>query len=193
MLDAVGATARLMQKARAGGERRSTSTQRRTSMQTRTLRSLRRIALLALVSVAVTACNDDDDPTGPPSAAGTYDLASIQQQGSAACTLGTTGCTLQNTGTEVIVVEDGQLVLSANGSFTIEVNGTVDGVDEVLGSATGTWVRTTNGVTVTITGLTVPLTGTFTTAAANELSFTVPASLFATSATGNVTVLFDKQ
>ncbi|HSJ64254.1 MAG TPA: hypothetical protein VK922_10225 [Gemmatimonadaceae bacterium] len=162
-------------------------------MQTRTLRSLRRIALLALVSVAVTACDDDDDPTGPPSAAGTYNIASIQQEGLAACTLGTTGCTIENTGTEVIVVEDGQLVLSANGTFTIVVNGTVDDVDEELGSASGTWVRTQNGVTLTVTGFPVPVAGTFSTAAAEELVFTVPASLFSDTATGNVTITFDKQ
>ena len=157
----------------------------------RFMRHLAHVALAGLV-LSVAAC-DDDDPTAPPSAAGTYALASIQQTGSAECTLGATGCTLENTGSEVIIVDDGTLTLLANGSFTIAVNGSVDGVDEQLGGSAGTWVRTQNGVTLNITGLGVPLTGTFSSSAEDELVFTIPASLFSTSASGNVVVTFDKQ
>jgi hypothetical protein len=146
----------------------------------------------ASLVLATTAC-DDDDPVSPPAADGTYLMSSIEQQGSAACTLGATGCTLVNTGTEVIVVDDGTLALAANGTFTLVVNGSVDSVDEELGAAAGTWVRTASGVTLNIPGLGVPLTGTFTSAAADELEFIVPGSLFSAGTTGTVTIGFDRQ
>jgi hypothetical protein len=157
-------------------------------------RSLHRLGLVVMASLlaSTTACDDDDDPTGLPSAAGTYELSIIEETGFAACTLGTTGCTLNNTGTEVVIVDDGTLALSANGSFTIVVNGSTDGVDEELGSAAGTWVRTQNGVTLNVTGIAVPLTGTLS-SNGDLLVFTIPASLFSSQASGNVTVTFDKQ
>jgi hypothetical protein len=138
------------------------------------------------------ACNDDDDPTGPPSAADTYLLASIEQQGYAECTIGTTGCTLNETGSEVIVVESGVLALETNTTFTLVVSGTTDGVDDVLGSLAGNWVQTQTGVTLNVTGVGVPLTGTFSSSAQDELVFVVPGSAF-NSTTGTVTVTFDRQ
>ena len=138
------------------------------------------------------ACDDDDDPTGPPSAADTYLLASIEQQGYAECTLGTTGCTLNETGSEVIVVESGVLALETNTTFTLVVSGTTDGVDDDLGSLAGNWVQTQTGVTLNVTGVGVPLTGTFSSSAQDELVFVVPGSAF-NSTTGTITVTFDRQ
>lgn len=156
---------------------------------------VRRLVVAATVGLAlsVAACDDDDDdPTGPPSAADTYVIASIEQEGSAECTLGTTGCTLSETGTEVVVLEEGVLNLDDDGSFTLVVSGTTDGVDDVLGSASGTWVRTQSGVTLNVTGVPVPLSGTFSSSAEDELVFVVPATLFS-STSGAVTVTFDRQ
>lgn len=153
-----------------------------------------RFAVIGAVGLvlSVAACDDDDDPTGPPSAADAYALVTIEQEGFAECTLGTTGCTLNDTGSEVIVVETGTLNLAENGTFTLVVNGTVDDVDEELGSASGTWVGTQTGVTLTITGISVPLTGTFSSSAQDELVFVVPGSIFGAT-TGNATVTFDRQ
>jgi hypothetical protein len=156
-------------------------------------RPLRQLAFLVVASLVLTAGScDDDEPTGPASAAGTYVLASIQEQGSAECTIGTTGCTLNNTGTDVIVIGDGTLELLANGTFALSVDVTTNGVDDVEGAA-GTWVRTQTGVTLTVTGVPVSLTGTFSSAAATELVFVLPANLFSQAASGNVTITFEKQ
>lgn len=155
---------------------------------------VRRLASVStiLLALAVSACDDDDDPAGPASAADTYLIASIEQQGFPECVVGTTGCTLNDTGTEVVVLEEGVLDLDANGTFTLVVSGTTDGVDDVLGSIGGTWTRTQTGVTLNITGVAVPLTGTFSTAAEDELVFVVPGSVFS-AGTGTVTVTFDRQ
>ena len=154
--------------------------------------ALRKLALIAFAGLALTACDDDDDPVAPPSAEGTYALATIEQEGFAACTIGASGCTLNDTGTEVIVLEDGTLTLAANGTFTLAANGTVDGVDEVLGTASGTWVRTQSGVTLTVTGVAVPVSGTFTGSGVDELEFVLPGSLFNTTSS-TITLTFDKQ
>lgn len=153
-------------------------------------RHLLAVAAVAL-SLVVAGCDDDDEPTGPASAADTYALASIEEDGFAACTIGATGCTLNGT-TDVIVVESGTLDLQENGNFTLTVSGTRNDVDEDLGSAAGTWVRTSNGVTLTITGVPVPLTGTFSSSAEDELVFVIPGTLFE-SASATVTVVFDRQ
>ena len=157
--------------------------------------SVRRLVAAATVGLAlsVAACgDDDDDPTGPPSAADTYVIASIEQEGYAECTLGTSGCTLNETGSEVVVLEEGVLNLDDDGSFTLVVSGTTDGVDHVLGSVSGTWVRTQSGVTLNATGVPVPVSGTFSSSAEEELVFLVPATLFS-STSGAVTVTFDRQ
>jgi hypothetical protein len=148
-------------------------------------------AALAL-SLFVAGCDDDDDPTGPPSAADTYVLVSIEEDGFAECTIGATGCTLNGSTTDVIVIESGTLNLQENGTWSLTVNGTRNDVDEELGTASGTWVRTSNGVTLTVTGVPVPLTGTFTSSAEDELVFVVPGTLFETTS-ATVTVTFDRQ
>lgn len=155
---------------------------------------VRRLAAVATVLLALTvsACDDDDDPAGPASAADTYLIASIEQQGFPECVLGSTGCTLNDTGTEVVVLESGVLDLAANGTFTLVVSGTIDGVDEELGTAGGTWTRTQTGVTLNATGVPIPLTGTFSSAAEDELVFVLPGSVFG-AGTGTVTVTFDRQ
>lgn len=145
-----------------------------------------------VLSLFVAGCDDDDEPTGPPSAADSYALVTIEEEGFAECTIGATGCTLNGTGTDVIVVESGTLNLQENGSFTLTVSGTLNDVDEELGTAAGTWVRTSNGVTLNITGVPVPLTGTFTSSAEDELVFVIPGSLLDTSS-ATVTVVFDRQ
>jgi hypothetical protein len=153
-------------------------------------RSASRFALLVAAFAVVAACSDDD-PVSPPAADGTYLLASIQEQGLAACTIGASGCTLANTGTDVIVVGDGTLVLLPAGTFSLVVNGSTNGTDEELGSAAGTWVRTQTGVTLSFSGLPITLPGTID--ASGDITFVVSAALFSPSASGNVTIRFDKQ
>lgn len=155
-------------------------------------RVINRLAVVATVGLVMSmAACDDDDPTGPASAAGAYLLATIEQQGFAECTLGATGCTINDTGTEVIVVEDATLTLNSNGSWTLVANGTRDAVDEQLATIGGTWVRTQTGVTLTVTGVTTPITGTFTTSAEDEMEFVVPGSFF-DSTVGSMTLTFDR-
>jgi hypothetical protein len=71
------------------------------------------------------------------------------------------------------------------------VNGSTNGTDEELGRAAGTWVRTGTGVTLNIPGLPVALTGTID--GSGDITFIVPATLFSSAASGNVTIRFDKQ
>ena len=149
------------------------------------------VAAVAL-SLFVAGCDDDDEPTGPSSAAGTYQIATIEQTGFAECTLGATGCTLNDTGTDVVVLESGVLTLEEDGDFTLVASGTLNDVDEELVSASGTWVRTSTGVTLNVTGIGVPLTGTFSSSAEDELVFVVPGSVLTTTST-TITVTFDRR
>lgn len=153
----------------------------------------RHLAIVATASLAlsVAACDDDDEPTGPASAAGTYNLTTIEQEGFAACTIGASGCTLNDTGTDVIVVEDATLVLSANGTFTFSANGTLNGVDEEITGAAGTWTRTQTGVTLTIPGE-PSVTATFTSAAEDELEAVITGDVLG-STVPTITLTFDRQ
>jgi hypothetical protein len=84
------------------------------------------------------------------------------------------------------------LALETNTTFTLVVSGTTDGVDDDLGSLAGNWVQTQTGVTLNVTGVGVPLSGTFSSSAQDELVFVVPGSVF-NSTTGTITVTFDRQ
>jgi hypothetical protein len=155
-------------------------------------RAARAIALVAVAVPLLSASSCSDKITGNRTAQGAYVLVSIEQDGHAECTIGSSGCTIHETGEDVIVVESSTLNLVSDGSFTFAANGTRNGTSELIGGATGTWVETQSGATLSITGVPVSIPATFTSANADGLVFVLPAQTLSATQ-GTVTLTFDKQ
>jgi hypothetical protein len=161
--------------------------------QSRLVRATRYSAttVAALLALTAAAC-PGDEATGPStnSAAGAYVLASIVQDGEA-CTVSSSGCTIENSGSSVITVTSGNLNLATDGTFTLSANGTEDGTAGLLGGGAGTWAQTSSGVSLASPLTPVALAGTWASGSSSQLVFALPGAIFGSSG-GAVTVTFNK-
>ncbi|MEJ7809149.1 MAG: hypothetical protein WKG32_01905 [Gemmatimonadaceae bacterium] len=139
---------------------------------------LTHLALAMLLAVPVVGCGDDDG-TGPQtqSAAGTYTLTSVTQ-GSSTCQVSgsATGCTINNTGANTIVVRSGTLALQQAGTFSFTASGTQNGTTQPFTPIAGSYTQTDTTVSFTIPTIPIPVSANFTNN--NTLSFNLPGLIF---------------
>jgi len=166
-------------------------------MQLQSFRPLRAFATILVSGVLLTgaACPDDEliAPEQSTSAAGSYTLSLIDQGGAscAPATSSTGGCTIQGTGSSVVVLKSGSMTLLPNGTFTFSANATRDGVSESVPGLAGTWTQSNGTVSFVIPGVPVAVPATSSNGGA-QLSFFLPGQVFG-STQPTVTVSFTKQ
>lgn len=154
-------------------------------------RAVRSLALVAVAIPVLSANSCADKVTGGNDASGAYTFASIEQQGSAKCTISSSGCTVQNTGNDVVVIKSGVLNLHSDNTFQMSATGTKNGTSQVIGAVAGTWAQTQSGVTFTVPGVPVPIPAGWTSANRDALAFVLPAQTFSATQ-GSATVTFNK-
>jgi hypothetical protein len=145
-------------------------------------------AAFATTALGAASCGDDA-PTGARNteAAGSYVLTTITQGGTS-CAVSPAGCTIENTGSDVVVVTDGSMSLLADGAFTLGATGVENdlGVEWEVG---GAWTQSGSVVSFTVPGLPAAIPAQ---SAAGTLTFSVPGGLFS-SAQQLVTVTFERE
>jgi hypothetical protein len=134
------------------------------------------------------ACPKDDPTSSNEDISGSYSLASVSQGGSS-CTVTASGCTIEGTGEDVIVVTDGSLNLAPNGAgFTVSASGTKNGAAYATQTVAGTWSKAGSGVNFTVPGIPLPIGATY----ANEtITVSMPGQIFSSSQAA-VAVVFTK-
>lgn len=163
-------------------------------IRSRTGHVVRSLAALAVAFVTLQAsnCPGADKATGSDSsAAGTYTLTSIIQ-GDASCDprVGD-GCTIQNTGSTVVVVKSGTLTLSSDHSFGLNAAGTQNGnANDQLAVVAGTWTASGSSITFTTPASPVPVTASHS-SQDNQIFFALPGQVFSSTQQA-ITVVFTK-
>jgi hypothetical protein len=134
---------------------------------------------IAAVAFLAACGSDDNGSTGPSDVTGAYNLSTVNSSN--------LPYTVPNVDGDEII-QEGQVVLSNDNTYTVQGSGTFDGSDSQLVSDHGTYTHSGTHVTFTSEVFSSSYTATVT---STTLTATVPGAIFESTDT-SITLLFTK-